>query len=55
MQPDGAGIVLSLEGKDAEVLGKAADYLRQELPPGAISSEEASSPRLSAAAPPKHF
>jgi hypothetical protein len=55
VQPDGVGIVLSLEGKDAEVLGRARDFLRRELPPGAISSEEANSPRYSAARPQTHF
>lgn len=50
-QADGAGIVLSLEGKDPAVLAKARDFLRAELPAGAISSEEANSPRYSAAKP----
>jgi hypothetical protein len=49
VQPDGVGIVLSLEGKDAGVLGRARDFLVRELPPGAIASEEANSPRYSAA------
>lgn len=49
VQPDGVGIVLSLEGKDAGALGRARDFLVRELPPGAIASEEANSPRYSAA------
>lgn len=51
MQLDGAGIVLSLESKDSGVLRVARDFLRQELPAGLISSEEADSPRYSAAKP----
>lgn len=51
MQADGTGIVLSLEGKDPAVLAKARDFLRAELPAGAISSEEANSPRYSATKP----
>ena len=45
-QADGAGIVLSLEAKDPAVLVAARDFLRQRLPPGAISSEECDSPRF---------
>ena len=47
-QPDGAGIVLSLESKEVEVLAAARQLLLDNLPPGVtVISEEADSRRHS--------